>query len=112
MPQGKEDYTNRVNPPWGNNYTTTGIDNNIWVDKGAMLADEYSKVIEKLQQQQAQQVVGNARYELNNIVDRLDKIEYTLETLLSMMKLILSTQIEKEFSEKEIEKRTSQEDVS
>jgi len=84
-----------INPPWADNYTTTGIDQNIWVDRGA-LHDDWAKRIEELQQQQTISTgLGSAKFELDHIVGRLERIESAIETLLNMMKLILTTQIEK-----------------
>jgi len=97
-----------VNKQWEDSYTTAGPDSNIWVDKSGFYED-WAKKLQELQQQQYQQTLHP---NMDGVVARLEKIELTLETLLSMMKLILSTQIETELKNKVEDKKKTQEEVS
>jgi len=63
--------------------------------------DKLSEYLKKLQTPQYTQTTTYAIHELQEVNERLRLIEVSLETLMNMLKLILTTQIEKEMRDKE-----------
>jgi hypothetical protein len=63
--------------------------------------DKLSEYLKQLQSQQYTQSTTYATHELREVNERLRLIEGSLETLMNMLKLILTTQIEKEMRDKE-----------
>lgn len=63
--------------------------------------DKLSEYLKQLQAQQYTQTSTYATHELREVNERLRLIESSLETLMNMLKLILTTQIEKEMRDKE-----------
>lgn len=74
--------------------------------------DQLTEHLKQLQQQQ-QQLHNNSYVNMNYhmIDERLRKIEEMTETLFNMLKLILTTQLEKEMKDKERAKEESPQDV-
>lgn len=67
-------------------------------------AQEMSDALKKLQEYQTAQTIASSsvhKYEFDELLKRIRNIEDRIEILLNMLKLILTTQIEKEFKDKD-----------
>jgi len=94
--------------PWTYTNTTTTLP---YVDSREQL-DIWTNQLQKLQEQQQQ--IHSQSYQamsLQHIEHKLEKMTAMLDTLFNMLKLILTTQLEKEMRDKERIKEESPQDA-